>query len=180
MTFIKVPTLNTTRLFMRPIVPGDREEIFAIFSDPAVTRYYDVPTMRKIESADKLILWWQKRIEKQKALRWGIVFKEVDRLVGTCGFSELDLAKKKAEIAIDIQQEFWHKGIMKEALAAVIEYGFNTLNLDEIDTWIMSGNQHSIAGIRSLGFIGEGKLSKFFWRGRFHDRVRFVLKKEAI
>lgn len=177
MTFSEVPTLNTTRLCLRPIMPGDRQEIFAIFSDPAVTRFYDVPTMRKIESADKLIMWWQKRIEKQKALRWGIVYLEAGRLVGTCGFSELDRAKKKAEIAIDIRQEFWHKGIMKEALAAVIEYGFKTLDLEEIDTWIMSGNQHSIAGIKSLGFKEEDKKEQTKWRGKIYQKFFFSLKR---
>ncbi len=168
--------LLTERLILRAILPQDREAIYAIFSNPNVTRFYDVPTMKTMRAADRLISWWQQRISSGKALRWGIELKNGDQqLIGTCGFSELNLSQRTAEIGIDLNEKYWHQGFMKEALKAVINYGFKELYLNEIHTWIIKENRYSIAGIESLGFIHLGKVGERSWQGKQHDQIGFSL-----
>ncbi len=174
-----VPVLETSRLILRELRPGDYPEIFAIFSDRETTRYYDVPTMRKWSSAQKLLEWWRKRINRRKALRWGITMNlEGDKVIGTCGFSELDLVAQKGEIGLDIVRSHWHQGIMKEAVRAVIQFGFKEMGLNLIETWVMEENQYSIAGIKSLGFTHLGKAGQVYWRGKMHNKEYFILKRE--
>lgn len=179
MRSLDFPILKTPRLTLRELRPGDYPEIFAIFSDRETTRYYDVPTMRKLSSAQKLLEWWRKRIDRRKALRWGITMNdEGDKVIGTCGFSELDLAAKKGEIGLDIVRSHWHQGIMKEAVRAVLDYGFNVLDLVLIETWVMEENRYSIAGIKSLGFTHLGSAGQVYWRGKMHKKEYFILKRE--
>ncbi|MHB8087075.1 MAG: GNAT family N-acetyltransferase [Anaerolineaceae bacterium] len=175
-----IPTLKTPRLCLREISKSDVNDIYAIFSDRNVTKFYDVSTMRKVKSAEKLIDWWSKRFQKKKALRWGITMPAIsDRIIGTCGFSELDFIAGVAEIGVDIARLHWHQGIMKEALSAVLNYGFTTLNLSRIKTWIMAENVYSIAGVKSLGFRNINETHSVFWQGKTHDIVYFVLDRNG-
>jgi len=174
-----VPMIKTSRLTLRELKKTDSKEIFDIFSDREVTRYYDVSTMRKLVTAEKLLVWWEKRIIEKKALRWGItVTSESEKIVGTCGFSELDLKNKIGELGIDIVHHHWNQGIMKEALQAIIDYGFNDLKLNRIETWIMDENIYSILGAKSLGLKYEGKSGKIKWQGKYHDKEIFALNRQ--
>jgi ribosomal-protein-alanine N-acetyltransferase len=65
-------TLTTRRLLLRPLREADAPELFAIFSDPEVTRYWSSQTWTSIDSANAMIARDQKAMAEGESLRLGV------------------------------------------------------------------------------------------------------------
>lgn len=181
--FHPFPQLETKRLILRNLRSEDAPGVYSVFSDPEVTRFYDVPTMTRLEEAQKLVQWWLNRVKNKKALRWAIVFRGADdQLVGTVGFSDLDKANHLAEIGIDILRSHWGQGIGTEATRAMISFGFQAMLLNRIETWVSVENIGSLSILRKLGFKTEGVLrQRRFWQGSYQDvEMLGLLKNDFI
>ncbi len=176
--FTSFPEIETENLLLREILPADREAIFAIFSDPAVTRYYDLQTMRELREADELIDFFDESFELERAIRWGVARKTDDVLVGTCGY--VWLRQFRGEIGYELSSRHWRQGIMHEALDAILEFGFDALDLNRIEALVMIDNVESSRLLRSLGFQEEGVLRQHdFFKGAFHDmRLYAILRSD--
>lgn len=109
-------------------------------------------------------------------MRWGVSLSGSSKLIGTGGFSELDSQNQSGEIGCDLVKAYWGKGIMTEALKAVVKFGFESMKLHRIETWIMVENSASIHMIEKLGFQKEGFLrERQYWMGKYNDVEMFGL-----
>lgn len=174
------PRLETERLLLRKIVPGDAAALYAIFGDQEVTRYYDLGTMTQLAEAETMVRRLAARFRYGQAIRWGIARKQDHVFLGTCGY-HFQAAGFKAEIGYDLARAYWRQGYMNEALQAMLAYGFETLQLNRIEALVMPENEASAAVLRRLGFSEEGLLREYaFFKGQYHD-LRFfsLLRREA-
>ena len=71
--------------------------------------------------------------------------------IGNCGFNEIE--NNIGTIGIFISPEFQNQGLGTEALMALIDYGFNILQLQEINLVVFSHNERAIRCYSKLGFI---------------------------
>lgn len=78
------------------------------------------------------------------------MFSKADEYIGNCGFNEI--SDKVGTIGIFIAPEFQNRGLGTEALLALIDYGFNTLQLEEINLDVFSHNKRAIHCYKKLGF----------------------------
>jgi len=118
-------------------------------------------------------------MQENKGIRWGIIIRGGDGLVGTCGYYDWNKTSHRAEIGYDLEPAQWGKGIMAEALRAVLRYGFEEMGSNRIQAIIDSENVRSIKLVERLGFKREGVLRQnSYFRGRFRDEVCFSLLKE--
>lgn len=165
------PELETRRLLLRQITPGDTEELFSLFSDDEVTEYMDIPSLTHIVQMEHLLLSMFERWDEQQSIRWGIVTKHNNALVGTCGYNEwVREYGYRGEIGYELMKRYWGQGIMSEALRAIIAYGFEWMQLNRIQAMVTPGNDRSINLLRKLGFQYEGMLREYgYWKGRFWD-----------
>lgn len=172
------PELETEHLLLREITAEDADDVYALFADPEVTRYYDLATLMQPEEAIQLIDFFAESFDEERSIRWGIVRKEDDRLVGTCGF--VALWEHRGEIGYDLAPSLWGQGIMAEALEAVLEFGFDELALSRIEAFTMVENAASAALLRKLGFREEGILRDYdHFKGAFHDmRLCAMLRRD--
>ena len=104
---------------------------------------------------------------------WAITLKENPlKLIGTICYWRIQSENYRAELGYMLQQRYWRKGIMKEAILKVIEYGFETLQFHSIEARIHAGNKASAAVLESTGFVQEGYLKEeFFFREKFSDTI---------
>lgn len=176
--FDAFPEIETERLILREIMPDDAPAIFALFSDPKVTQYYDLYTYVDMEQAEELIDFFDESFEMERQIRWGIALKQDNVLIGTCGF--VWLRQYRGEIGYDLQSAYWRQGIMSEAVEAILEFGFDQIGLNRIEALVMADNQASAGLLRSLGFTEEGLLREHeFFKGAFHDmRLFSLLRRE--
>ncbi len=172
------PALQTARLILRETVEADAAAIYAIFSDPAVTRHYNLQTFTNVEEARQLVQRRRKRFETGHSIRWGIALKDGAQLIGSCGLI-FDAEHPKAELGYEIASTHWNKGYAGEALHAVLAYAFETLAPQQIVAHVMPGNDASKHLLLKLGFVSEGVIAKAgFWNEQHHDLERFARERD--
>ncbi|MEZ4594949.1 MAG: GNAT family protein [Chloroflexota bacterium] len=178
---ITFPQLETERLLLREyhLDETDQMALFRIFSDSRVTRYYNLKTFTDPDEALHLLHKRHDRFWQGRGIRWAIVPKGHDELIGSCGFNALNYKTKVGELGYELARPYWQRGIMSEAVGAIVAYGFHHLPLKRIEAWVMPQNRASANLLLKLGFQSEGILEKKgYWQGRFHDLELFSLLAE--
>ena len=177
--FTGFPSLTTNRLFLRQIQPTDTEDLFATFSDEEAMQFYGHEPHRSVDETQALIEQIQARYARHEAIRWGITFKGEDRVIGSCGFHQFDAGFHRAETGYELQRAFWGRGLMTEAMSAILTYGFDFLGLHRVEAIIDIANERSKGLLLKLGFTYEGNLrQRYFFRDQFEDEHYFGLLRD--
>lgn len=158
------PILETNRLTLKEIEPKHVNEIYQIFSNEDVTKYYGMSAFTEEAQAKQLIETFKTRFENKQGMRWGIVEKETNRLIGTIGLNNLIISSKRTEIGYDLLPTYWGRGIISEAISEVITYCFQTLELFRIGAVIFPENIASSKAIEKFGFQKEGLLRGYIFQ----------------
>jgi ribosomal-protein-alanine N-acetyltransferase len=177
------PQLETRRLVLRQITLDDASALFPLFSDDNVTENMDIPSLQNVAQVEQLLEFMEERWQDGYSIRWGIVKKDENTLVGTCGYN--DWVKEfgyRGEIGYDLMGAYWGQGIMTEALRAILNYGFESMHLNRIQAMVNPGNDRSISLLRKAGFQYEGQLREYgYWKGKFWDLHSFsLLRREWV
>ena len=169
------PTLETERLILRQLAATDAQDSFLFMSDEENIRYYDPAPMTQLEQAEKSIERHRRRFAEQAALRWGIALKEENRVIGNCGYS-WDVDSQLAVLSYILSKHYWNKGIMTEALAGIIQFGFEHIHLHRIEAQVAYPNLASARVLEKLGFQEEGRLrDRQYVDNQFVDERMFAL-----
>ena len=171
LNFHPFPELKTDRLLLRRINKSDSAEIFFLRSDPDVLQFVGREPAQTIKEAEDFISQINHGVNANEIIMWGIAFQNEPRqLIGTICFWQIRKEHYRAETGFVLHPLYWRKGIMKEALLKVIDYGFEVMKLHSIDAQVASDNYASAAILKSTGFVQEGYFKEdYFFRGKFHD-----------
>lgn len=150
--------IGTSRLDLRPLAVGDEPPLFAIHSDPEFMRYGSSVPWESIEQASSLIASDRREMAEGNHIRLGIVQRADGRLIGTCSLFKFDEQCRRAELGYGIARDCWRKGFMTEAVSALIDFAFSTLNLNRLEADIDPRNTASGRSLERLGFLMEGLL----------------------
>lgn len=178
-SFKDIPTLETTRLTMRKILPKDQEDMYEYSRDPETSKYllWEPHSSPMFTLAHITLL--QTCYEKATFFDWALILKENGKMIGTCGFTEIYEKQKKAEIGYVIAPKFHRKGYAPEAIKRVMEYGFETLGLCELSARFMEDNKASEKVLLRLGFSSNTtKNESILKRGKRQQILTYTLKKE--
>ena len=98
--------------------------------------------------------------------------------VGIVGLKDTDPDNRKTEIGYWLSEPFQHKGIMTRSCKAMIDYVFDTMNLNRVQLKAATGNSKSQHVAERLGFTREGieRDGELLQRG-FVDLVVYGLLK---
>ena len=118
--------------------------------------------------------------EKNEAISWGITFKDNPaKMIGNIGYWRIQKEHYRAEVGYILHPDHWQKGIMKEALNAVIEYAFTKTDLHSIEANINPDNIASGTLLESCGFIKEAyHKENYYYNGVFYDSVIYSRLKK--
>lgn len=179
--FSAFPYLETQRLILRQIVLDDVEAVFALYSEDAVAQFLDINTLTERREAVKLVEFFIERYQNGVSIRFAIALRDQpQQLIGTCGFHPFDEGNRRVEIGYDLAKAYWQRGIMTEALTAMLHYGFTILALHRIEAVTTPENYPSRRLLEKLGFQQEGILrQRSFYRGRYVDEIYFGLLREV-
>lgn len=173
LNFTPFPQFETERLLLRKIGQADAPEIFFLRSDESVLKYIGKEPAKTIQEAEEFIEKIESGINSNQTIMWGIVLKEnPEKLIGTICFWNIQMEHHRTEIGFMLDPDFWRKGIMKEAINTILEYGFNSMKLHSVEGRIHVDNIASASVLESTGFQKEGYLKEdFFFRGKFLDTI---------
>ena len=175
LNFKPFPTLETERLILRKLVEADAPEIFFLRSDDQVLQYIDREKAKSIKEAEEFIEKINKFLDDNESILWGLALKtDPDQLIGTICFWNIRKEHYRSEIGFVLHPLYWRKGLMKEALDKVIEYGFDEMHLHSIDANVNPENEASCALLKSAGFVREGYFREnYFFNGKFTDSAMY-------
>lgn len=175
-----LPTLETDRLILRRMTPSDAEAVFAYASDPEVTRYVVWDTHRSIQDSRAFLELAVQKYKSGGEPDWGIVYKGDHRFVGTCGFVGWDVDHARAEIGYVLSRKYWGRGLMPEALRAMIAFGFERMGLNRIEARCIAENTASARVMEKVGMTYEGTLrQRELIKGAYRDmKLYAILRSE--
>lgn len=179
--FKEFPTLETERLVLRRPTMKDVGWYFEYFSRPEIVWGGGEPGPRNMRAArDEFKKHLIDIYRERRGFRWIITLKGEGEPIGTLGFYKWSpSASYQAEMGYDLAKEHWGKGIMSEAMKAVVGFGFERMGLNRIEVYVMPRNKRSVRMIRSLGFKREGLIRQRYFDefGNFTDDILFSMLK---
>ena len=175
--FTNLPSFSTERLLIRPLKMTDVEAMFAMKSDPKVTEMYAAEQHRSIEETRKWVEGILLNASVQRdSMFWVFEAKGEERAIGSCCYWHFDLRSRCAELGYELNRSYWGNGIMIEALAPVLTYGFDHVRLHRVEACPLAENAASNTLLLKLGFKHEGNLrQRVFFGGRFVDQYYYSL-----
>ncbi|MFC3032057.1 GNAT family N-acetyltransferase [Pseudoalteromonas fenneropenaei] len=150
--------IETERLILKTLVEEDAKELFAIFSDHEVMKYWNTKPWTAIDEAKSFIAKSLEATHSNTEVILGIYLKNTGQLLGKIMLFNYEKESRRAEIGFGVGRNFWGQGIVFEAGNALIEYAFNTLKLRRIEAEIDPDNISSGKALERLGFEKEGHL----------------------
>ena len=150
-------TLETPRLILRRAEISDAEPMFRNWaSDREVTKFLTWPAYEQVQTAHERLDCWIKNYDDPEFYQWMIVPKELGQPIGSISVVHHRNDIAEAEIGYCIGKKWWHKGIMTESLAAVMDYLFDEVGMNRIEAKHDVRNPHSGAVMRKCGMVFEG------------------------
>ncbi len=143
--------LETPRLILRPWAQEDLADFFEYSRVPGVGEMAGWKHHESIEDSQKILEMFQ---QDKKTL--ALQLKENGKVIGSLGLEELDpdpLPEQQGrEIGYVLNKDYWGRGLMPEAVQAVIDYCFGTLHYDFLTCGHFVQNKRSQRVIEKTGF----------------------------
>lgn len=174
---IGTQTIETGRLILRRFSYDDTENVFKNWaSDERLQKMYSEPVYPTREAVKGLLEKYINAYERDDYYRWAVTLKGSDECIGQIAYFLVDSKNRFAEIEYCIGSEFQCKGYATEATKAVIEYGFNRINLHKVQICTKTVNVQSKRVIEKCGFTYEGTLRDYFFMdGEYVGRLYFSM-----
>ena len=168
--------LVTERLYLRELTPEMYSQIFRSFSEREIKDYLGLSTAAEFKEA--------KRRHESGTTTYHYTFKHFHLLhkkegnvIGRCDFHTWVRAHRRAEIGYCMtSEEHKKKGLMTEALRAVLSFGFEKMDLYRVEALASQHNTPSLQLLRRYGFQKEGQLrTHYLVNGELQDSLLFSL-----
>lgn len=151
--------IETPRLILRRAVREDAEPMFRNWaSDPEVTEFLTWQPYAGVESAHYILDLWIGEYENPAFYQWMIVPKDMMEPIGSISVVRLREDIAEAEIGYCIGKPWWHRGIMTEALGAVMDFLFTRVGMNRVAARHDVRNPHSGQVMAKCGMAYEGTL----------------------
>ncbi|MEE8241434.1 MAG: GNAT family protein [Nitrospirales bacterium] len=163
------------QIFLRALSPADIPVWHAWFNSADVTEHVNQGVFPNTEAAQQEHL--HSLSKSRTDVQLGIALKETGELVGIIGIHKIDWIHRHGDISIIIgDTRSWGKGIATEAIALMVEHGFEKLNLHKLTAGMWATNEGSRRSFERNGFVLEATLREsYFYKSRYVDEWRFGL-----
>lgn len=159
--------IETRRLILRRFTVADAQAMYDNWaSDPEVTKFLTWPTHSSVEITKMVLSDWVAGYEKPDFYQWAIEFKEIGQPIGSISVVSHNDRAELVHIGYCIGRNWWHKGIMSEALQAVMDFLFDQVGANRIESRHDPRNPHSGAVMRKCGMKYEGTLRQSDWNNQ--------------
>ena len=157
--------LTTLRLTLRPFTPEDAEDMYRNWaSDPEVTKFLMWPTHASVDVSRWVCNDWVSHYAEPDYYNWAIVYD--GQPIGSMAVVEHDDRVGKAQIGYCIGRNWWHRGLVSEALQAVMDFLFDEVGYDRIEARHDPRNPHSGGVMCKCGMKFEGTQRQSDWNNQ--------------
>jgi RimJ/RimL family protein N-acetyltransferase len=162
-----VETLETARLRLVPVSTGDFDALYAVYSEPEVSRFL----ITQPRSREEFRAVFAQMLELSASLgMWMIVDKADDHPIGRCGFYPYAGPPAAApELAYLLSHAYWSRGLATEAAARCLDFAFRLRGWPEVVAMVRPEN---LLSVRVLSKLGMRRLRRITVRGIPADLYR--------
>jgi len=156
---------------------ADAPALFELRANPAVMQFIPRPLATTVHDAAAHIAMLNERLAANESINWAIVRHDNPaQLIGTIGYVSLHPQHFRAEIGYMLHPACTGQGLMQEALAAALRYGFEVMQLHSVEAITDPANVASAQVLKRAGFVQEGHFKENeYWDGKFLDTVFYSL-----
>ena len=170
--------LETPRLRLRPMTPGDAASLHSCYGDAEAMQYWDFSVSRDLAHttarlADSLAA------DPRWHRGWGVVLKDSEQFIGYVNYHERDPWHRRLAVGYILARPYWRCGFMTEAMQAFLAYCFDGLETHRVEAAIEPSNTRSLGLAERLGFQREGVLrDRLSVAGSYRSMIVFSLLDE--
>ena len=155
---LPTPTLHTDRLQLRPFSTTDADALYALHSNAHVLRYWDSPPWTEPERAERFIAACRQLADEGTGARLAIDRASDGAFLGWCGLTQWNPDYRSASLGYCLGEAAWGQGYATEAAYAVLQWAYDTLDLNRVQAEADTRNAASARVLEKLGFVREGTL----------------------
>jgi [ribosomal protein S5]-alanine N-acetyltransferase len=152
------PTLHTARLRLRPFDDADADVLFAMHSSALVLRYWDAPPWSERARAARFITACRQMAEEGTGTPSAVNRVSDGAFFGWCSLSRWNPDHRSAALGYCFDDAAWGHGYATEAARALLQWAFDTLDLNRVQAETDTRNAASARVLEKLGFVREGML----------------------
>ena len=174
--------LKTNRIILREVSADDEQDFFDLDSDAEVMKYISDGKPSRLEDINKTLLRAKELYKKyhNKFGFWTAIEEESEKFIGwfhfrPCKKTPDDLLT--IELGYRLKKEFWGKGYATEVSLALIEKGFNELNVTEVFAKAMKENSASQKVMEKAGLNFTKDCREEIFPGISKDAVKYSITK---
>lgn len=167
--FDRMPVLETERLVLRKVDLRDAQAMFEYSRDPQVAKHVLWDAHTSVSDTKGYLRYMMRKYRCGEPSSWGIELKETGKIIGTIGYMWYQPENSSCEVGYSLARAQWNKGIMTEALSAVLDYTFYELRFNRVEAQHEVDNGASGAVMRKCGMVKEGTL-----RQRLYNKGKYV------
>lgn len=178
MTFL----LQSERLTLRPLRPGDAEALAAYRNDPAVARYQGWELPYTLRDAETLIAEMAGRVpgdggsETGGWVQIGLEVRAGGELIGDVA---LNVSDRRAEVGVTLSAAAQGRGYAAEALTLLAVHAFGPLGLEALTAEIDPRNVAVQRLLLGLGFRHTATdYGTYLHRGTWADNAVYTLRQD--
>lgn len=175
--FSPFPNLSTERLILRQPIATDDHDFFKIRSNAEVNKYIGRDNYKSITQAQEFITRINKNIAEKDSIFWTIALKSTHQIIGSICLWNLSEEESSAEIGYEMHPDYHGKGYIQEAIKVVIEYGFNSMNVQTIFGVPSIDNIKSVKILENFGFTRDLEAEKNLHDDEIGIQVYYALHK---
>ena len=153
---LRTPTLQTSRLLLRPFAESDADAVYSLQSNARILRFWDSPPWTERSRADAFIVASRKMEDDGVGARFAIETRVNSTFVGWCSMFRWNPVYRSLGIGYCFDEPAWGKGYATEAVRAMLHWAYETLDLNRIEAELDTRNQASARVLEKLGFEREG------------------------
>ena len=176
LSFKPFPELTTQRLCLRQFQREDAEFLLKLRTNDRVMKYLGRAKMSSVKEAEDFIQKVRKDALENHSVEWAISME--GKLIGKLGFWRIMSQHRRAELGYNLMPDYFRKGLMSEAVSAVLKYGFEEIGLHSVEANLDPANTKSSNLLKRNGFTREGYFKEsYFFDGAFTDTASYSLLK---
>jgi [ribosomal protein S5]-alanine N-acetyltransferase len=174
--FVSLPTLETNRLLLRAMTMNDADDMYRYASDAEVTNFTTWEPHQSVDVTRAFLADVVAGYADGEVRNWAIVHKDDGLMIGTAGFLFWDEVARRAEIGYALSRDYWGRGLMTEAVAEILRFGFDVMNLNRVEARCDSLNIGSARVMEKCGMQHEGTLrQQFVSSGELRDMLLYAI-----
>ncbi|KGN39083.1 N-acetyltransferase GCN5 [Knoellia subterranea KCTC 19937] len=155
---LRTPTLETSRLRLRPVVDSDGDAVFDLMSNAHVLRYWDSSPWTDRSLSRRFVERSAEAARSGFGVRVVVERMEDGEFLGWVSLTDWNPDFRSASLGFVYTEASWGHGYATEAAGALLDWAFGSWDLNRVQAEADTRNIACGRVLEKLGFVREGTL----------------------